>query len=119
MTTFDLEEREHSEPRVRLVEISGDLDLTNARDLQAHLDDLTRDDDVVLVLDLNRVLFIDSAALHVLFRTARSLGTRRFGLVLEPSAAIARTLEIVGLSQFVPVRSSADDIVAALAAIPR
>lgn len=118
MTTFDLEEREHSEPRVRLAAISGDLDLTNACDLEVRLDDFSRDD-VVLVLDLNRVLFIDSAALHVLFRTARSLGTSRFGLVLEPSAAIARTLEIVGLSEFVPVRSSADEVLAALAPAPR
>jgi anti-anti-sigma factor len=50
------------------------------------------------VIDLNRVSFIDSAALHVLFTLARG---RRDGLVIvvEPTAQIARTLAIAGLDR--------------------
>jgi anti-anti-sigma factor len=117
MTTFDMEEREHAEPRLRLVEMSGELDLTNTHDLEARLEELP-DDDAILVLDLNRVVFVDSAALHVLFRIARSRGPERFGLVLEPTAAIARTLEIVGLPKVVPTRPSADEVVEVLTAAP-
>ena len=118
MTTFEMEEREQAEPRLRLVEMSGALDLTNTHDLEARLDELP-DDDAILVLDLNRVLFVDSAALHVLFRLARDRGPERFGLVLEPTAAVARTLEIVGLPRVVPVRPSADEVLEAVTAAPR
>ena len=102
MTSFELEERDTADARLRLVEVSGELDLTNARELEGRLEELATDERV-LALDLNRVLFIDSAALHVLFRAARNVGDGRFGLVLEPSAAIARTLEIVGMAQVVPM----------------
>lgn len=115
MTAFDLEEREHGEPRLRLVEVSGELDLTNAQDFEARLEDLASDD-AVLVLDLNRVLFVDSAALHVLFRVARARGIDRFGIALEPTAAIARTLEIAGVPRLVAVRTSADEVLASVAA---
>jgi anti-anti-sigma factor len=118
MTTFEMEEREQAEPRLRLVEMSGELDLTNTHDLEARLEELP-DDDAVLALDLNRVLFVDSAALHVLFRLARARGPERLGFVLEPTAAIARTLEIVGLPRVVPVRPSADEVLDAVTAAPR
>lgn len=114
MPTFDLEERHHSDPGVRLVEMSGELDLTNTGDVEARLDELG-DDATILVLDLNRVLFIDSAGLHVLFRLARTRGPHRFGIVVEPTAAIARTLEIVALTRHVPTRASADEVLAAIA----
>ena len=117
-TTFEMEERERAEPRLRLVEMSGELDLTNTHDLEARLDELS-DDDTILVLDLNRVLFVDSAALHVLFRLAQARGPDRLGVVLEPTAAIARTLEIVGLPRVVPVRPSADEVLEAVTATPR
>lgn len=113
MTTFDMEERHHADPGVRLVELSGELDLTNASDVEARLEELGGDD-AILLLDLNRVLFIDSAGLHVLFRVARTRGPNRFGLVLEPTAAIARTLEIVALPQLVPTRATVDEVLAAV-----
>lgn len=118
MTTFEMEEREHAEPRLRLIEMSGELDLTNTHDLEARLEALP-DDDSILVLDLNRVLFVDSAALHVLFRLAHARGQERLGLVLEPTAAIARTLDIVGLPRVVPIRPSADEVLEAVTAAPR
>jgi anti-anti-sigma regulatory factor len=52
------------------------------------------------------VVFIDSAALHVLVRTARKLGRERFGIVLEPGAAVARTLSIVGISEVATISDS-------------
>jgi anti-anti-sigma factor len=112
MTSFELEARAHPDPGVRLVEVSGELDLTNAREVEARLHQLVQGAQIV-VLDLNRVLFVDSAALHALFRLARRSG--RLALVLEPGAAIARTLDIVGLSQVVPVAGTVDDVLAALA----
>jgi anti-anti-sigma factor len=117
MTTFELETREHPESHLRLVEVSGEVDFTNTHDLEARLDEVP--EDVTLVLDLNRVLFADSAAIHTLFRIARARGRDRFGLVLEPTAAITRTLEITGLPRVVPVRTSADEVLAAVTAASR
>ena len=63
----------------------------------------------LLVLDLNRVVFIDSAALHVLFRTARR---SRTGIVLSQTAPVARTVEIVGLADAAVVGESLTAVLA-------
>jgi hypothetical protein len=48
----------------------------------------------------------------MLFRVARRIGdARRFGIVLEPTGHIARTLEIVGLDTVTTVRSTVDELV--------
>lgn len=99
MTSYELEQRATADPQVVLVDVTGELDLTNAHEVEERLEEFTTDNGARLVLDLNRVLFVDSAALHVLFRTARRLGRDRFSLVLEPTAAVARTLDIVGISE--------------------
>jgi anti-anti-sigma factor len=118
MTTYDVQPREHGDDRIRLVEVSGELDLTNAQDFEARVDELF-EGDVAVVLDLNRVLFVDSAALHTLFRIARAQGPGRFGFVLEPTAAIARTFEIVGITRIVPTQSRVDALLAEIAGAPR
>jgi anti-sigma B factor antagonist len=110
VTSYELEERVTEALGLVVVETSGELDLTNAADLERRLQALTEGGDIGLVLDLNRVLFIDSAALHVLFRTARRLGKERLGLVVEPGGAIARTFAIVGISQVATVAASHDEL---------
>jgi anti-anti-sigma factor len=98
MSSFDLEHREDADGRAVLVTVSGELDLTNASEVEERLDGLSRPD-AVHVLDLTRVVFLDSAALHVLFRVTERLGRDRVGLVVAPTSPIARTLEIVGLTR--------------------
>jgi anti-anti-sigma factor len=112
MTSYELEQRPTEDDAVILVEAMGELDLTNAHEIEERLDELTANG-ARLVLDLNRVIFIDSAALHVLFRTARRLGRARFGLVLEPTAAVARTLAIVGISEVAIIAESASELASA------
>src|SRR5687768_17085418 len=60
--------------------LSGELDLTNARGLEERLDGAAPDE-TVLVIDLNRVVFIDSAALHVLFKLAERRPNGRLALL--------------------------------------
>lgn len=110
VTPFELEVRgqEHGFTVIGLV---GELDLTNAEDVERELVRAAGDDGGI-VLDLNGVTFIDSAALHMLFRVARGIGdARRFGIVLEPTALVARTLEIVGVNAVTTVRQSVDELV--------
>jgi anti-anti-sigma factor len=110
VTSYELERRETATPDLVFLDVSGELDLTNATELEERLGDLSVANGARLVLDLNKVVFIDSAALHVLFRTARRIGKDRFGLVLDPTAAIARTLTIVGISEVVTMASSTDEL---------
>lgn len=106
---YDLELRTAPLDGVVVVVLSGELDLTNARELE---DRLARcaPGDTVLVVDLNRVVFIDSAALHVLFKLAGRRGRERLTLLLEQGAAVARTLEIVGMKDAAPVVASLDEL---------
>lgn len=115
MTPYELERRATEVPDTIVADVSGELDLTNARRLEEQLAELATDG-TRLVLDLNRVTFVDSAALHALFRVARRLGTGRFGIALAPSAALTRTVTIVGLSDAVAVGSTADDVAQVLGA---
>ena len=80
MTSYELEQRPTDDPSLVRVDVSGELDLTNAHEVEERLEAITAANGSRLVLDLNRVVFIDSAALHVLFRTARRLGEDRFAL---------------------------------------
>lgn len=114
MTSYELELRETGDPNVVLVVVAGELDLTNARELEERIEHVPGDDGASLVVDLNGVVFIDSAALHVLFRTARRLGRDRFGLLYEPTAAVSRTLAIVGLPKVATSGASRDELLAAL-----
>ncbi len=89
--------------------LSGELDLTNARELEERLRDAAPTGGT-LVVDLNRVVFIDSAALHVLFKIARHLKPGSLVLVLDPDAPVARTLEIVGMKDAARVIASRDQL---------
>jgi anti-anti-sigma factor len=114
MTPYELERRDTDYPSVVLVAVAGELDLTNARELEERLEGLLGADQVSLLMDLNRVAFIDSAALHVLFRIARRLGKDRFGLMYEPTAAVSRTLSIVGLPRVTTSGTSREELVTSL-----
>jgi anti-sigma B factor antagonist len=113
MTSYELEQRPIEGEGLVLLEAMGQLDLTNAHEVEERLEELSAGNGARLVLDLNRVVFIDSAALHVLFRTARRLGRARFGLVLEPTAAVARTLAIVGISEVATIAATASELASA------
>ena len=113
MDSFELEYLEESDPRLAVVALVGELDLTNADALVEQLEAMAAGRP--LVLDLNRVLFLDSAALHGLFRVARVRGRDGFAIVIEPTSPVATTLEIVDFRRAATVVPSRDDAVTALA----
>jgi anti-anti-sigma factor len=112
VAAFELQQMEDAD-EVVVVAVAGDLDLSNADDLAERLG--TTAAGRPLVVDLNRVLFIDSAALHRLFGVARESGSGRLALVAEPSAPIARTLEIVQFHRAAIVATSVAEACTALA----
>jgi anti-anti-sigma factor len=114
MSAYELDRQDAGDPNIVQVRVAGELDLTNAGGVEAQLDDLATPD-VLLVLDLNRVVFIDSAALHMLFKVARRRGQGKLGLVLEPTAPISRALAIVGLGQAVRIAGSLEELTSSAA----
>jgi anti-sigma B factor antagonist len=108
MSSYELERLDDGDGIVE-VRMTGELDLTNARELEERLVEIAPPD-AQLVIDLNRVVFVDSAALHVLFKVARRQENGKLALVLEPTAPIARAITIVGLGQAAQIVASSDEL---------
>jgi anti-anti-sigma factor len=117
VSAYQLEPLEDGDQAIAVVGVAGELDLTNVADLEARLDALASPV-ATLVLDLNRVVFIDSAALQAFFRLARRRGRHGFGIVVEPGTPISRTLEIVDLAGAVTMGASIEEVRASLARPP-
>ena len=108
MSAYDLEIAGDAEGVV-VASLAGELDLTNAHELEERLAGAAPSE-TVLVIDLNRVVFIDSAALHVLFKLAERRPKDRLVLLMEPNAAVSRTLDIVRMKDAVGIVTSLDDL---------
>lgn len=102
MSDYELELDETTILGVVVASLSGELDLTNARELEERLL-AAAPSGAMLAIDVNRIVFIDSAALHVLFKIARQRGEGELVLVMDPSASVSRTFDIVGMGDAVPI----------------
>jgi anti-anti-sigma factor len=102
VSPYELEHLESTEDGVAAIALVGELDLTNAGALERRLEREVGPS-VRLVVDVNRVLFVDSAALHCFFRLARARGRANVAFVVDPTAPIARALEIVDLGRAAPI----------------
>jgi anti-anti-sigma factor len=107
MSSYGIEMQDGDDHGEVHVALTGELDLTNAGELELGLDEIA-DGGKRLAVDLNGVSFLDSAALHVLFKLARRCGRDRLVFVVDPGAHIATTLEIVGLANVATTRPSSD-----------
>jgi anti-anti-sigma factor len=95
MSSYAIETRDGGDGNEVHLALSGELDLTNASDLARRLDEAPEAER--LVVDLNEISFLDSAALHVLFTLLRRRGPDRVMFVADPGAHVASTLAIVAL----------------------
>lgn len=77
--------------------LDGELDLTTAPLLTEALLDLASEREVHL--DLAMLTFLDSSGLHVIAKLARSQDGNRSVVLLNPSTAVMRSLEITGIDQ--------------------
>ena len=107
VASYELDRIEPDPSGIVVVALSGELDVTNADDFLGSLRGLTNRD-VPVVLDLSRLVFIDSTAIHHLFRIAEGRDRNSLAFVVEPAATVAATLEIVGLDRAAPVLPSLD-----------
>lgn len=88
----------------------GDVDLTNAEDLRNAVLAAMTNDRAVVVVDLTRTDYLDSAGIRALFSVARRLEERRrqFALVASPRSHIRRLLGIVDFESHARVYDSVD-----------
>lgn len=81
--------------------VSGDIDLSNADDLEQHLAENIASDAGAVALDLTEVLFIDSAGINTLVtarRRADELG--KTFRVTGASGLVRELLEMTGVWQY-------------------
>jgi len=84
---------------------SGELDLATTPQLERHLRDLTESGFDHVVLDLRRLVFMDSTGIRVILKQnalAQAEG-RTFELVAGPRA-VQRALEVAGVLDLLPFR---------------
>jgi anti-anti-sigma factor len=102
---------------IRVARLEGEVDKLAVEQARSQLDPLAAAGK--LVIDLDRVSFIDSAGLHALFGLGRVATAAGGGLALcvPSSCAVARAVEIVRLADAMPVRESVEDAAAALSEV--
>jgi anti-anti-sigma factor len=95
----------------RVVRLEGELDKLGVEDVRRSLDRIAEAGPVVL--DLDRVAFIDSAGLHALFALGRLPGSR-IAVAVADKSPTARVIALVRLGDMLPVRESIEEAVSAL-----
>jgi anti-sigma B factor antagonist len=80
-----------------LVEAHGDIDHNNCASVEAALGNTLDEGNLVVLLDLRDVTYIDSGGLSVLLSGVRRLRDQGWLGVVGPNHNVRRLLEIVGL----------------------
>ncbi len=114
---MDLVIADYQDGDVTVITLAGDLDVASAPALRAALDRHIRSRRLRICLDLEKVTFIDSAALGVIVGRMRltrmSNGSMRIVCTVP---RIIRILSITGLDRIFPVHESLEEAVRLCAA---
>jgi anti-sigma B factor antagonist len=84
-----------------VITLSGDLDIVSAPELEQLLSELLAEDHPRVLVDLNKLSFVDSAGVSVLIRVKRQAETTGRRLLLRrPTAQLHRVFAVVGLAEW-------------------
>lgn len=86
----------------RVLLITGEIDLATSTDLAAALTGALAPASTV-VLDMTAVSFMDAQGLRVLLAAHQGLATLGARLLLVPSPAVSRVMEVTGTTRFLNV----------------
>jgi len=101
---------------LRVIVVSGELDLFAAPELKEAISQALADDARDLIVDLTQTEFIDSSGLGALMlamKRAQSLGGRL--VVVDAGGSVARTFRVAGVDQILTIVPSRAAALAALA----
>jgi anti-anti-sigma factor len=83
-----------------VVNVAGELDLSNVELLQRQLDETVQADTDLLIFDLANLRFLDSSGIGLLLRAASHVGTVR---LREPSEIVRQVVKYMGLSSILAI----------------
>jgi anti-anti-sigma factor len=114
LADLDLAERDG----VVVATLAGELDLSNVADVDDALSQAAPSDVLGLVVDMSALRHIDSAGIRMLFDLRRRLARRRqeLALAVPPRARIRDVLELLAVSETVPLCDAVDAAVEAVRA---
>ena len=87
-----------------VLRLRGEIDISNARDLFAAIDDAIPNGHATIVVDVSEVTYLDSAGVKLLVQLADRLRIRRreLRLVVPERSPIRAVLELTGLLRLIP-----------------
>jgi anti-anti-sigma factor len=111
-----LDVREGSDGGAQALELSGELDAASAPALRERLAEVATRGKGPLVIDLSRLIFIDSTGLSVLVNAKRRLSRKDRGLAIVcPPGHVRRILEITQLLDMLGCHASTEEAFGSLA----
>lgn len=98
-----------------LVEVSGEVDVSNVDQLEATLEDAAQADRGAVIVSLQNASYFDSRTIHALLRFADRLSTNRQQLLLVAprGGSPGKILKIAGLTDALPMYETVDAAAAA------
>ena len=97
----------------RVVSIAGELDLSNAPQLEHTIAEAVDGGQGAVVVDLSAVRYLDSTAVRSLIGHAR--GPVSLHLASPPSSRVRRSLELLGIGAVMPLHDTVEQAVRAAA----
>jgi anti-anti-sigma factor len=89
----------HEGPAILVVRVRGEVDMSNASNVQELVDQAMSPDVERLVFDLGPLEFIDSSGLAVLLAAAQKVASVQ---LRNPSPIVRRVIEVTGLVETLP-----------------
>jgi anti-anti-sigma factor len=95
----------------QVVRLAGEVDISNADQLEMEISGVVRNDAVGLVLDLSGIEFMDSAGIRMLFDLRTRLGARRQRLTLAvPQDSLIRgSLVVTEVDRLLPLHATPEE----------
>lgn len=106
------------EQGVRTISVRGELDLSTAPELEGPLDRALESDEGSVLIDLSQCEFIDSTGIALIVRAWQRLSSGENGralVICSQNDQVRRVLEITGLELSIPVHTTRDEALAAIA----
>lgn len=104
-------------PDVAVFAVTGELDISNGRDLKTQIWSALDAGALRVVLDLTETTFLDSTAIGIIIAATKRLRPLNGSLaIVNVADSIARTFAITGLDEMLIVVPTRDAALAALAA---
>lgn len=96
---------------VTVASVDGEIDLSNATELEMAIANVVGNDALGLVVDLARVEYLDSSGVTLLFNLMRRLTRRqqRYAVVVPAEAHVREILSLSGAADTLPLHESLDD----------